>query len=76
MFVSRLYINNYRSIEKIDLVLKKGKNVIVGRNNSGKSNIIKALDLLLGESSPTWDRSENITDNHFFCGDTSKRIFI
>jgi putative ATP-dependent endonuclease of OLD family len=56
--------------------LKRVKNIIVGKNNAGKSNIIKAIDLVLGESSPTWHKSENITVNDFFNGDTSKPIFI
>jgi predicted ATPase len=50
----------------LDLSFSKGKNVIVGRNNAGKSNIIKALDIVLGENSPTYAKSENITDNDFY----------
>lgn len=76
MYLSRLYIENYRSIKKLDLRFGKGKNIIVGKNNSGKSNIIRAIDLILGEKSPTWEKSENITDNDFFKGDTGNDIFI
>ncbi|MBX9852404.1 MAG: ATP-binding protein [Cytophagaceae bacterium] len=76
MHLSRLYIENYRSIQQLDLKFERGKNVIVGRNNSGKSNILKAIDLVLGEYSPTYNKSENITDNDFFCGQTNKPIFI
>ncbi|OQX21152.1 MAG: hypothetical protein BWK75_03815 [Candidatus Altiarchaeales archaeon A3] len=76
MYLNRLYIENYRSIKKLDLKFEKGKNVIVGKNNSGKSNIIKAIDLILGESSPTWEKSENIADNDFFEGNTENEIFI
>lgn len=76
MYLSRLYIENYRSIKKIDLKFEQGKNVIVGRNNSGKSNILKAIDLVLGEYSPTYNKSDNIGDNDFYCGETNKPIFI
>lgn len=76
MYLSRLYIENYRSIKKLDLKFGKGKNIIVGKNNSGKSNIIRAIDLILGEKSPTWEKSENITDNDFFDGKTGNDIFI
>src|ERR1700744_6233070 len=76
MYLSRLYIENYRSIQKTDLKFEPGKNVIVGRNNSGKSNILKAIDLILGEYSPTYNKSENITDNDFFGSVTNKPIFI
>jgi putative ATP-dependent endonuclease of OLD family len=76
MYLSRLYIENYRSIQKTDLKFEPGKNVIVGRNNSGKSNILKAIDLILGEYSPTYNKSENITDNDFFQSNISAPIFI
>jgi len=76
MYLSRLYIENYRSIQKLDLKFSKGKNVIVGKNNAGKSNIIKAIDLILGEKSPTWDKSDNVTETDFFEGNTNNEIFI
>ena len=76
MHLSRLHIENYRSVRKLDLKFKKGKNILVGKNNSGKSNIIKAIDLILGESSPTWNKSDNIMDNDFYQGDTNGEIFI
>jgi putative ATP-dependent endonuclease of the OLD family len=76
MYLSRLVVKNYRSIKDINLKFNKGKNVIVGRNNSGKSNIVKAIDLLLGETSPTWNKSDNITDNDFYKGNTEEPIFI
>lgn len=53
MYVSDLYISNYKSIRNIHIPLGIGKNVIVGKNNSGKSNIIQALDIILGEKAPT-----------------------
>lgn len=65
MYLSRLRIKNYRSIKEIDVDFRKGKNIIVGKNNSGKSNIIKAIDILLGESSPTYHKLDNITQSDF-----------
>jgi predicted ATP-dependent endonuclease of OLD family len=76
LYLSKIYIENYRSIKELGLVFESGKNVIVGKNNSGKSNIIKAIDLVLGEKSPTWNRSNNITENDFYEGDISQDIFI
>lgn len=76
MFLSRLIISNYRSINELVLHFEKGKNVIVGKNNSGKSNIIKAIDLLLGENSPSWAKSENVTENDFYNGNIDKPIYI
>jgi predicted ATP-dependent endonuclease of OLD family len=76
MYLSRLFISNYRSIDLLDLRFYEGKNVIVGKNNAGKSNIIKAIDLVLGENTPTYNKSENITINDFHNGDTSKDLII
>lgn len=69
MHVSRLYIENFRSIKQIDLKFMPNKNIIIGKNNSGKSNIMRAIDLMLGEKSPTYANSENITEDDFFCYD-------
>ena len=61
MYVSKLLIRNFRSIEKQSLDFKPGKNVLIGKNNSGKSNIVKALDLVLGEKHPVYiDINEKI----------------
>jgi predicted ATP-dependent endonuclease of OLD family len=78
MYLSRIYIENYRSIKKLDLRFISGKNIIIGRNNAGKSNIIKAIDLALGENSPDYNKSENITDSDFFTvnGNKSSEIII
>jgi|SRR3989344_2070445 len=76
MYLSKLFIRNYRSIKQLDLDFNPGKNVIVGKNNAGKSNILKAIELILGENSPTYEKSDNITDSDFFNGDTNKEVFI
>ncbi len=65
MYLERLYIRNFRSIKELDLKFHDGKNVIVGRNNSGKSNIVAALDAVLSESSPTYHKTQNITEKDF-----------
>ena len=76
MYLSNLKIHNFRSIADLNLEFKKGKNIIVGKNNSGKSNIIKAIDLILGEQSPTYHKSENITENDYNNGNTKEPILI
>ncbi|MDV0441724.1 ATP-dependent nuclease [Methanorbis furvi] len=54
MYINKVQIRNFRSIKSMDLNFHEGKNVIVGKNNSGKSNIIKAIDLVIGEKYPTY----------------------
>ena len=66
MHLRRLYISGFRSIREIDLEFTPGKNVIIGRNNAGKSNIVHALNVVLGETAPAWEKSENITEADFY----------
>lgn len=66
MHLSRIFIENYRSIKQIDITFSPGKNVLVGRNNAGKSNIIKAINLVLGENSPDYKNSDNLTIDDFY----------
>jgi len=50
--IEELIIENFRSIESLNL--RFGKiNAFIGPNNAGKSNIMKALNLVLGESYPS-----------------------
>lgn len=48
MYISNISIKNFRSISKASVTLEKGKNVIIGKNNSGKSNILKAIQTIIG----------------------------
>ena len=66
MFLNRLIVKNYRSIKFLDLKFIKGKNVIIGRNNAGKSNIVKAIGLVLGEQNPAYSKYENVKETDFF----------
>lgn len=59
MIISKLKINNYKSIENMTLEFVKGKNIIVGQNNCGKSNIISSINLLIGEKYPPKRFDEN-----------------
>lgn len=46
MYLSNLKVNNYRNFSEFDINFKKGLNVIVGPNNSGKSGLLKAIGIL------------------------------
>ena len=55
MKLNKVTIDYYRSIEHIDLQFPAGKPVVLfGPNNAGKSNILSAIDRLLGERYPTY----------------------
>lgn len=47
--LSRLYISNYALIEKLDIEFPSGFSVITGETGAGKSIILGALGLLLGQ---------------------------
>ena len=54
MYLNQLIVQNFRSLEDIEIGFKTGLNVLVGKNNAGKSNVIEALNILLGEKWPTY----------------------
>lgn len=58
MKIDRLTIKNYRSVRDLELNLSPRINVFIGANNVGKSNILSAMEYLLGPSYPTANRLE------------------
>ncbi len=49
--IDRLFIKNYAIIDTLELELKEGFNVFTGETGAGKSIIVGALSLLMGEKS-------------------------
>jgi len=47
MFLSQIEIKNFRSIKETTLTFSKGLNVIIGRNNTGKTAVVDALRICL-----------------------------
>ncbi|GAB4142374.1 MAG: AAA family ATPase [Planctomycetota bacterium] len=76
MRIARVYIENYQSIKKLDF--EQGPYcVLIGENNSGKSNILRALSLALGEMWPTERMfSEEDFYNHETLNDIVIQVFI
>lgn len=54
--ISRIIIHNFRSIKKLDF-RPKSYCAFVGENNVGKSNILSAINLVLGEKWPPYQVS-------------------
>lgn len=52
MWITSLHIKNYKSLEHVPLNLNPRLNVFIGRNNTGKSNVLDALMLLKDISTP------------------------
>ena len=47
MYISSIEINNFRNFKNNTINFNDGVNVIIGHNNAGKTNLIKALSLIL-----------------------------
>ena len=61
----RIRITNYRSIKgPLEIKVPEGRPIaLVGENNAGKSNIVRAVELMLGES---WPGNHEPDDHEYF----------
>ncbi len=65
MYIKKFIIRNFRALEFLELDFKKGLNIIIGENNSGKTAIIDALRLCLSDFQQPRD---------IYCSSTDFRI--
>lgn len=56
MYIKRVVIRNFRNLKNIDIQLDSGLTCLVGENNSGKSNLLTALRLVLDTNYPNYYR--------------------
>jgi len=50
MYISQIKISNFRNFTEQTVLFNEGVNVIIGHNNAGKTNLLKALSLVLDNS--------------------------
>ena len=50
MYISKVTLKNYRNFESACFLFNKGINTIIGENGSGKTNLFRAVRLLLDDS--------------------------
>lgn len=74
MFLERLAITNFRSIDSIEIPFSEDLTVLVGENNGGKSNLIDAIRLITSPISGRRDIYAEPTDIRF--GSESKSFEI
>ena len=72
IMIEKLIIKNYRSIESLEIKLSM-LNALIGPNSSGKTNILKALDLIVGTTYPS---VRSFDESDFYLRDTSRTIHI
>lgn len=64
MYLQSISLHNFRCFgEKETVSFRKGLNVLVGENDSGKSAIMDAIRIVLGSTDQSWYRIE-LTDFH------------
>ncbi|PPK64931.1 putative ATP-dependent endonuclease of OLD family [Methylobacter tundripaludum] len=64
MYLEKLIIKNFRSINELTLNFNKGLNVLIGENNSGKTAIFDSLRLCLGYGNQKRDIYISLSDFH------------
>jgi predicted ATP-dependent endonuclease of OLD family len=75
MKISSIHVQNFRSLQKLDMDDVGDLVILVGANSSGKTNIIDALTLFFNELSPEIQRNVgSIPDYTWFDRDTTSPI--
>ncbi|PKD17678.1 hypothetical protein APR41_05570 [Salegentibacter salinarum] len=62
-YISRIRIENFRNFKEIDVNLNH-KQVIIGENNVGKTNFLRAVQLILDRDFSDMDRELSLSDFH------------
>ncbi|MEP0214398.1 MAG: AAA family ATPase [Cellulophaga sp.] len=63
MYISKLSLVNYKNFANAKFLFDKGINTIIGENGSGKTNVFRAIRLLLEDTSLHY--SYKLTENDF-----------
>ncbi|HCU01815.1 TPA: hypothetical protein DIC62_03415 [Candidatus Nomurabacteria bacterium] len=73
MKITRILIENYKSVKKIDFKPNNSINTFIGGNSAGKSNIVDAINWLLGPMYPSFN---SVCKEDHFLGKEENRILI
>ena len=73
MRITRIVIDNYKSIKHIDINLSSKVNAFIGENSVGKSNILSAIEWMLG---PVYPSFNNFSREDYYKGDVTLRVSI
>src|SRR3989338_555632 len=73
MKLTRVQINNFRSIKSMDFAFpESGFLVLVGANNAGKSNIIRAINNIFGVE---WWAQDKLDRHDYYGRNPANKIF-
>jgi len=83
MIIKKLILENFRGYKNVEIPFQDGINVIIGRNDVGKSTILEAMDIFFGSAKVSIDFSDRCIDSDgniaitiFFKVDTTKEYLI
>lgn len=68
MRITRIIIDNYKSIKHIDINLSPKVSAFIGENSVGKSNILSAIEWMLG---PVYPSFNNFSREDYYKGDVT-----
>lgn len=66
MYISRIVVRNFRNFSNLDILLKPGVTCFIGENNTGKTNLFYAIQLLLDNNLST--QLKKLTEHDIFSG--------
>lgn len=82
MYITKLYIRNFRNIKEAELSFDRNLNIFVGKNAQGKTNLMEAISVCLGGSfrhvrfsqyMPADDPKAEVSIKLFFQDDNTER---
>jgi len=73
MKITRIHIENYKSIHNLDIKPSPKLNAFIGENGTGKSNIFEAINWLVGPTYPTFNAT---TKQDHYLGEENNKILI
>ena len=82
MYITKIYIQNFRNIKEAELNFDRNLNIFVGKNAQGKTNLMEAISVCLGGSFrhvrfsqyiPKGDSNATVNIKLFFNDDNTER---
>ena len=68
--ISTFKVDNFRSLKQVTLDKLDNLNVLIGRNSSGKSNILEAMNLFFSEFEPVKGTTTGLNEYFWYKGST------
>src|SRR5690625_2019138 len=63
MYIESLKVTNFRSLKDFKIAFNKGYNLLIGKNNTDKSNVLKALNKIINKQAK-FSRNDTSTINN------------